>query len=305
MRQADKQQGMALLVVLLVIFVGMVLLTGVFQHSLLLQRAIHRDRQQEQNRWLLLSAESLVTHKIRRELDRNHSQLPLSSPLLKGGTQVLMGKPVYYQVKDMTGCFNLNWLLIEPAAKAKPNQTLKLNTTKTVAVQWLDALLHGNHFSPLPPLSEIKASLNHAQFSHIEQLQLLPDMTPEKYRYLARFSCVLPLFSLRESDQSYKLNLNALQQYNLPLFSNVLKVSLKDKKLQELMQRIPVSGWHSLNDMPTDLKNRIQNTRYINFGSHHYQILIKLPDEKRNNTLFSQVHFYSRQAFAYQRTYRQ
>lgn len=303
MRQSDKQQGMTLLVVLLVIFVGMVLLTGIFQHSLLLQRIIHHDRQQQQNRWLLLSAESLVTHKISRELERNQSQLMRSSPLITGGTQILMGQRIHYQVQDITGCFNINWLLVEPAARHQPKSNFRSEVTKNRAAQWLDALLHNNHFTLLPPLSEIKSSLNGAQFSHIEQLQLLAGMTPEKYRYLASFSCVLPLFSLRENNQSYKLNLNALQQYNLPLFSKVLKSNYKIKKLQQLMQRIPASGWHSIKDIPSDMKDLVQNTRYLNFGSHHYQIMLTLPDEKHYNALFTQVHFYSRQAFAYQRTY--
>ncbi|MGM3192498.1 type II secretion system protein GspK [Dickeya dadantii subsp. dieffenbachiae] len=296
MTRADDQKGVILLMVMLVVFIGMLLLAGVMQNSLLLHYSLRHHRQQLNQRWALLSAESMIAQSLRAQLVQYHSQLTTGALAAAGTMQDSGGQAIRYQVKDLSGCVNLNWLLIEG------KKTDRASVRKNVARDWIDAALAKQGFSHLPAQDKLKTMLNGAEFVDISQLSLLSLPAAER-RFLQRISCVWPIFSLSETPDVFKINVNAITRETLPLLAEVLHVPDKQMSLESLLLSRPATGWHGEKDLPPALAASMHKNRYLNFGSHHYLLTLTLSTDGHNLGLATLLYFYQGQALVYRRSY--
>ncbi len=293
MTRADDQKGIILLMVMLVVLIGMLLLAGVMQNSLLVHYSLRHHRQQMNQRWALLSAESVIAQSLRMQLAQHHSQLITGALAATGATQDSSGQAIRYQVKDLSGCFNLNWLLIE----AKKSD--RAGVGKNMARDWIDAVLAKQGFSPLPSQDVLKTRLNGAEFSDISQLSQLPLPAAER-AFLQRISCVWPIFSLSETSDVFKININAITRETLPLLAEVLHITDKQTPLESLLRSRPATGWRGVKELPPALAH---DNRYLNFGSHHYLLTLTLSSDGHNLGLATLLYFYQGQALVYHRRY--
>ncbi|MCL6405230.1 general secretion pathway protein GspK [Dickeya dadantii] len=293
MRRADDQKGIILLMVMLVVFIGMLLLTGVIQSSLLVHYSLRHQRQQITQRWALLGAESMIARSLYLQLAQHHSQLTTGALAATGTTQDSNGQAIRYQVKDLSGCFNLNWLFIQ-AKKADRD-----GVRKNMARDWINAVLAKQGFSPLPPQDTLKIMLNGAEFTDTNQLGLLALPAAEK-NFLQRIGCVWPIFSLSATPDAFKINVNAITQETLPLLAEMLHVTDNPVLLTSLLQSRPATGWREAKDLPMALAH---DKRYLNFGSHHYLLTLILSSDGHHVGLSTLLYFYQGRALVYRRRY--
>ncbi|QOL15480.1 general secretion pathway protein GspK [Dickeya dianthicola] len=296
MTRADDQKGVILLMVMLVVFIGMLLLAGVMQGSLLMHNSLRHYRQQINQRWALLSAESMIAQRLRAQLVQHHSQLTTGAVAAAGTTQDSSGQAIRYQVTDLSGCFNLNWLLLEA------KKTDRIGVGKNVAHDWINAALAKQGFPPLPPPNVLKARLNGAEFIDTSQVSLLPLSAAERH-FLQRISCVWPIFSLPEAPDAFKININAITRETLPLLAEVLHIPDKKVSLELLLRSRPATGWRGEKDLPPALATLAHNNRYLNFGSHHYLLTLIFSTGGHNLGLATLLYFYQGQALVYRRSY--
>ncbi|NKI74120.1 general secretion pathway protein GspK [Dickeya sp. CFBP 2040] len=321
MTRADDQKGVILLIVMLVVFIGMLLLAGGMRNSLLLYHSLRHHRQQINQRWVLLSAESIVAQRLRTQLVLHHSQLATGAFAATGTVQDSNGQAISYQVKDLSGCFNLNWLLIETkktdGAGVGQNDVMGKNDSvvknndggknddgvgKNVARDWINAVLAKQGFSPLPLPGVLRAMLNGAEFTDASQLSLLPLSEAER-DFLQRISCVWPIFSLSQTSDVFKININAITHETLPLLAEVLHISDKKVALEPLLLSRPATGWHDAKALPPALADLTHNNRYLNFGSHHYLLTLNFSQGGEHFSLVTLLYFYRGQALVYRRNY--
>ena len=324
----NKQQGVALLIVLMILAIMAALAA-----KMTLQFQVSQQRQswllnQQQLRWLTFAAEEIALPRLRNELtenvqNNNLDQLSMQERTFDGED----GFSVNYVVADSQNCFNLNSLRNnEPAAtlEDKPYNTrileqLLLNAQAT-AVQtdrFIDTLsdyldddndiraagAESDYYESLTPP---RAAANQRLFS-MNELALLPDLPLLPLKQIRNQLCLLP-------EEFEQINVNTLTQAQAPLLSAVFLGGISQDDAKKLIAARPRKGWASVDAFLKDVKKQKltlelksgQLKPLLTVRSQYFVLYTQGKFEGQQNTMSSYVQFNPRDSKIqiYQRRYR-
>ena len=307
MNKAKSQQGVALLMVLLILVVVTMALTQ-------MQSASRQDLERIEGRYLqqqgwgyLLGAETLARQVLTdgriREQPRWWSTIRgevVSYPVDEGMLTI--------QVKDLRTCFNLNhlasltsqeasiqvrellpWRLYINAAQENPlvqkNQSwtadLDLNQFLDLARDWVDkdneALPEGAETGQYLLADPPRVAANQP-FADVSEVNWLMPQNRQRFRQLPEEVCVLP-------DTRLRLNINTLAEEDLPLLWGLFEGQVQLASLKNWWNTRPAVGYKSLDDFWEDLgetnlpqddnwKQRVGGS--LMFVSDFYQVTIHM-----------------------------
>ncbi|WP_433977409.1 type II secretion system minor pseudopilin GspK [Erwinia sp. E_sp_B01_9] len=203
-------------------------------------------QQQLKDKWLLLSAESVMVHHYSALLSA-----PVMAPSLAGRQPDLQsdGHTFTVVIRDLQACFNLNSLFYlaekkearekerrggagcRPAPRPFPEQIflrllIATGSDETVAEQIL---------------SEIKesAQISGRMFADISELRAMKSLNRQQWQALAGQLCALP-------DTRLRINVNGLQPSQALLLSALLNLPLSAEEVKNLLDTRPKAGWATL-----------------------------------------------------------
>ncbi|WP_019211462.1 type II secretion system minor pseudopilin GspK [Yersinia massiliensis] len=303
-----NQQGMALLVVLMITALMTMIAVNMNDYGL---RAVNRATStqfQLQTKWLLLSAESLVKRQQLSSLpvDKIH----LGQSWARADQQmVLDGNPVNFSLRDRQACFNLNGIgqnrgtegEKETSDKVYSQQvfhslllTLGLDATQaknmTLAlVDWIDKddlARQGGRESAQYRDHQPKLMPANRPMLNISEFRVLAGVDQALYLRLKPMICTLPTQNLR-------INVNTLSPAQAPLLAALFLGEMSVETAQQLIAARPANGWQSVNDLKRFTLDSstafTQAQTAITLTSDHFELSLWLDEEQRNNRIRSQL----------------
>lgn len=223
-----RQQGMALITVLLIIALMTTLAVLSQRHwTQALQRATSQHFLQ-QTRWTLKGAETWLRQQPAAVIDNRTQQLQLDDSL------------VHYRWRDRQHCFNLNAL----GQHARINDQGKLH--RTSAQQLFARLLAQIGFAEDEigsVLAQLQSQLNPGGQKQwpllLDKSELRPLFTAARWTQLAPLICALP-------DNALRININALSMAEIALVQALFGEGFDPAQASQLLNQRPAAGWKTL-----------------------------------------------------------
>ena len=246
-----REQGVALLMVMLLLALMATIAVGINQFWL---SAFNRTFNQIQAKWTLLGGETFARQWLAESL-QSEPVVHLGQRWAKPG-QALRTEDgnIAITFSDAQACFNINSLNYRvptaeqpvektpPATEDSPAPVFKPD----IAHQVFNALLANLGFSEAEArqLSDsIKAQLapGSVAFADISELRPMPGVERERFLRLSPLLCALP-------EQKPQININTLDQQQLPLLQALFLNRATHNTLQQLLTARPLNGWNSISD---------------------------------------------------------
>lgn len=248
-----KSQGMALLIVLLLLALMAILSMGIQQYwQLTFSRTLHAQNA-FQAKWDLLAGEQFARKALLDSL-HDESSVNLGQRWAAPGMIRTEDREISYVIKDAQSCFNINTLRYHylpekpktPAEPQKSVQPAEKPTGKDITRQVFDALLSNLAFTDdeIERLgSEIARQLKAegSAFTDVSELRAFPFVNRQQYLRLQPWLCALP-------ERKPAININTLSEAQLPLLRALFLNQTSDSKLKQLLHARPDSGWLALDD---------------------------------------------------------
>ncbi|VTQ56829.1 Type II secretory pathway, component PulK [Campylobacter jejuni] len=324
----NKQQGVALLIVLMILAIMAALAA-----KMTLQFQVSQQRQswllnQQQLRWLTLGAEEIALPRLRKELTENAYNNNLDQFSMQEGTFIAPdGFSVNYVVTDGQNCFNLNSLRNnEPDTKLEdePYNTqilkqllLDAQATSVEIDRFTDSLSDyldtdndtrtaGAESEYYETLTPPRAAANQRLFS-MNELALLPDLPFSPLTRIRTQLCALP-------EESQQINVNTLTEAQAPLLSALFLGGINQDDAMKLIAVRPRRGWVSVDAFLKEVKKQ-KLTLDVQTGdlkplltvrSQYFVLHTQGHFEEQQNTMSSYAHFNPEDSkiTIYQRRYR-
>lgn len=260
-----KQQGVALVAVLMIIAIVVVIavnMTGRLQLQLQRQQNI---QQQQQAFWYAMGAEQFARVLLARTLAGQETVHLGQDWALSGASFPVENGTIAGDVSDLRSCFNLNALQnVVPASGGRVEQTaaqkafirlLELKATElSIPAEYLSARL-GDWLDEDSLLSSAGsaedddyAALRFAYYSantlmaSVSELRVILDITAADYQLLAPLVCVVP------EDNSLLLNVNTLTEDSAVLLAAVIP-ELSEQAALDIIAERPEQGFASLDEL--------------------------------------------------------
>ena len=260
-----KQQGVALVAVLMIIAIVVVIavnMTGRLQLQLQRQQNI---QQQQQAFWYAMGAEQFARVLLSRTLAGQETVHLGQDWALSGASFPVENGTIAGDVSDLRSCFNLNALQnVVPASGGRVEQTaaqkafvrlLELKATElSIPAEYLSARL-GDWLDEDSLLSSAGsaedddyAALRFAYYSantlmaSVSELRVILDITAADYQLLAPLVCVVP------EDNSLLLNVNTLTEDSAVLLAAVIP-ELSEQAALDIIAERPEQGFASLDEL--------------------------------------------------------
>ncbi|WP_166838180.1 type II secretion system minor pseudopilin GspK [Rheinheimera pleomorphica] len=260
-----KQQGVALVAVLMIIAIVVVIavnMTGRLQLQLQRQQNI---QQQQQAFWYAMGAEQFARVLLSRTLAGQETVHLGQDWALSGASFPVENGTIAGDISDLRSCFNLNALQnVVPASGGRVEQTaaqkafvrlLELKASElSIPAEYLSARL-GDWLDEDSLLSSAGsaedddyAALRFAYYSantlmaSVSELRVILDITPADYQLLAPLVCVVP------EDNSLLINVNTLTEDNAVLLAAVIPELTEQAALDIIAER-PEQGFASLDEL--------------------------------------------------------
>lgn len=249
-----REQGVALLVVMLLLALMATLAVGINQFW---YSAFNRTLAQQSRieaKWALLGAESFARQWLAESL-QGESVVHLGQGWAKSGQALRTEEGnIGITFNDAQACFNINTLdhhfptVEEPPAMPTSSKEEKAPPAfrADIARQVFDALLANLGFPEAEARQlgdSIKTRLapGSLAFSDISELRPLPGVNRERFLRLKPLLCALPV-------QQPEININTLGVEQLPLLQALFLNKATRQTLQQLLATRPLSGWKSISD---------------------------------------------------------
>lgn len=294
-----RHQGMALLVVMLLLALMATLAVSINQFW---YSAFNRTLTQQsriQAKWSLLGAEIFARQWLAESLQ--------SEPAVHFGQrwaqadQALRTEDgsIGITFRDAQACFNINTLNYrfrpaQPPALEPDKGTVAIVSTDIVR-EVFDALLANLGFSAAEIQrlgDDIQARLapGLVAFSDISELRPLPGVSRERFLQLRPLLCALP-------DQKPEININTLGDEQLPLLQALFLNKTSRQALQPLLAARPLNGWNNVSDptfqqalqalrLPTLEGEKLLTTR-----SHYFYALLTTESDRGSYQLQSFLRY--------------
>jgi len=247
----NRQQGIALLLVMLLLALMATLAVNINQHW---YAAFSRTVAQQSRilaKWQLLGGETVARLRLAQSL-QGETTVHLGQAWAQSG-QALDSEEGNIDIafRDAQACFNLNTLnyqfrepetLLEPLSEEETGPVFKAD----IARQVFDALLANFDFSNMEIKligDSIKNRLtsDKTAFSDISELRQLPGISRERFLQLKPLFCTLV-------EQKPAININTLGMKQWPLLRALFLNEPSADVVQQLLATRPATGWKSLSD---------------------------------------------------------
>ena len=324
----NKQQGVALLIVLMILAIMAALAT-----KMTLQFQVSQQRQswllnQQQLRWLTFAAEEIALPRLRKELTENTYNNNLDQFAMQEG--VFNGRDGYsvsYIVADGQNCFNLNSLRNNEPGKTQEDEPyntqilkqllLNAQATSVQTERFTDTLsdyldtdndiraagAESDYYESLTPP---RAAANQRLFS-LNELALLPDLPLTPLKQIRNQLCTLP-------EEFQQINVNTLTLEQTPLLSALFLGGINDDDATKLIAARPRRGWISVDAFLKEVKKQkltleVQSGELkplLTVRSQYFVLYTQGKFEEQQNTMSSYVQFNPKDSKIqiYQRRYR-
>lgn len=266
----SKQQGVALLIVLMILAIMAALAA-----KMTLQFQVSQQRQswllnQQQLRWLTFAAEEIALPQLRNELTENPNYNSLDQFSAQAGHFAGQdGFSVDYIVTDGQNCFNLNSLRNnQPDTKmeGEPYNTqvlkqllLNARATSVQADRFTDTLsdyldadnnvrTSGAESEYYEKLIPPRSAANQRLFS-LNELALLPDLPLLPLKQIRHQLCTLP-------EEFQQINVNTLTEEQAPLLSALFLGGINQETATRLISLRPRKGWASVDTFLEEVKRQ-------------------------------------------------
>lgn len=238
----QRQRGMALLVILLIIAMMTLLIATSTQYARQALTLTDSSQAMLQVKWDLLGAERwfLATQPLDRPADVVHQR--------QFGSQ-----PLRFALRDRQACFNLNALLPQSAPDAEGRVTPSV--ARQVFLHMLEnldlpAAQANTLMQQMIAMGKPDPGVNQWRlFDEISQLRVLPAVTPDLWRRLQPLLCVTP-------ETRLAINVNGLKPEQMPLFSALFAGQLSSFQLREMLAARPAAGWVDSGEMVKNISHQ-------------------------------------------------
>ena len=243
-----KQQGVALIIVLLIVAIVSVLATEMGGRLQLQIKRASNIKENNQAFWNAMGAEQYARKSIKQLIDENGKVIHLQQPWNQEFVYPIEGGGIQAQLVDMQSCFNLNALretetgpggketgslipiavfkrllgFVEPAIPS-----YNIDTLSGSLVDWLD---ENDNLSNLGAEDSEYESLQFPYVAannymvHKSELRLINGVEVPWLRELLKLVCVLP------NDDLFSINVNTVSEENAAVVAAAARLSLSDAK---------------------------------------------------------------------------
>jgi len=317
--RVDKQRGVALLVVLILLVMMSALAAKISQQFCRNLQKTHYQVSQQQLRWAMQAQEKVV--KDRLQTDASGESQPLApdgdwhQPLETQGEDYT----VVSQVEDAQDCFNVNNLLAAekiaqgqntPAVPEKPLKELMVeqiltrsgigqSTAEEIYLQLVDYLDGDSTTVKEGAESDAWAGVVPARLPanqmmrNIAEIKLLPAFPAAAYAKVSKLLCALP-------DSASKVDINTLSQEQAAILAALFPGKLTDDDAVRLIESRPETGWENIeafskvleqnfpqlkDDLPRVAEQLSINSRYfrVNFVGNTDDLTLRVASQLQVN----------------------
>ena len=243
----QKQRGVALIVVLLIVAIVSVLATEMGGRLQLQIKRASNIKDNNQAFWYAMAAEQLARKSIKLLIDEHGKVIHLDQEWDKEFVYPIDGGGIQAQLVDMQSCFNLNALKISGTSTGGGKRPLledrklafkllldevepkipsyNIDVLRDSLVDWLDAddtpSDYGVEDSEYESLQFPYVAANNYML-HKSELRLINGVEAPWFRALLKLVCVLPNESL------FKININTVTEENAAVLAAATGLSLSD-----------------------------------------------------------------------------
>lgn len=269
MSRVHKQQGVALLVVLILLVMMSALAAKISQQFCRNLQKTHYQVSQQQLRWAIQRQEEAVKHRLLTAISGEGSVLTLKGewhePLETQGEFYT----VVSQVEDAQNCFNVNNLLAEsasageaekpdatPAVTEKPRQQqiveqlltdsgVSTLTAEEIYLQLVDYLDEDTTTAKAGQEDDAWAGLQPARLPanrmmlSLNELKLLPAFPAAAWPKVSKLFCALPTTTSR-------VDVNTLMPEQAGLLAALFPGNLTEEEAKRVIESRPEEGWESV-----------------------------------------------------------
>jgi general secretion pathway protein K len=238
-----KQQGVALIIVLLIVAIVSVLATEMGGRLQLQIKRASNIKENNQAYWNAMGAEQYARKSIKQLIDENGKVIHLEQPWNQEFVYPIEGGGIQAQLVDMQSCFNLNALRETGAGSLIPERiaafkrllgfvepaipSYNIDTLSGSLVDWLD---EDDNLSNLGAEDSEYESLQFPYVAannymvHKSELRLINGVEVPWLRELLKLVCVLP------NDDLFSINVNTVSEENAAVVAAAARLSLSDAK---------------------------------------------------------------------------
>lgn len=249
-----REQGVALLMVMLLLALMATIAVGINQFWFSAFNRTLNQQSRIQAKWALLGGETLARQWLAESL-QSEPVVHLGQSWAKPGQSLRTEDGnIAITFSDAQACFNINSLNYRVATVEQPvEKTATASEDNSASVfkpdiahQVFTALLANLGFSEAETrqLSDsIKAQLapGSVAFADISELRPLPGVGRERFLRLSPLLCALP-------EQKPQININTLGLRQLPLLQALFLNKATQGALQQLLAARPLNGWKTISD---------------------------------------------------------
>lgn len=292
MKPNTRQQGVALVTVLMIVAIIAVIavnMSGRLQLQLQRQQTL---QQQQQAFWYAIGAESFAKVLLRRSLDGQDVVHLKQDWATAGASFMVENGQIAGEIKDLNSCFNLNALQRQPdrsqggqvqqtaaqrsfqrlLEQAVPELSMPAEYLTARLSDWLDedSILNsagGAEQDDYAALAFPYYTANSLMVSETE-LRLILDLTPADYQLLQPYICVIP-----ESD-TLQLNVNTLSEDQSVLLMALIP-ELTETQANDAISNRPDEGY-------SDIDSFLQNAALSG---------VTIPDDVKSMLTVKSSHF--------------
>lgn len=273
MKSPHRQQGVAIITVLLIVVIVTVLAVQMSGRlRLQIARVISSDHA-EQAYWHWMSAESLVRQVLLAELEEDDNRVHLQQNwATQQGPFPVRNGMIAGEIKDLHSCFNLNALYkneedlaaltlameqYQALLEALEFDQYTAERLTATLIDWIDrdTQLHSNlgaedaDYESLPQPYQAANSL----LSHRSELRQIMGYTQEVYERLRPFVCVIP------AQTQWRLNLNTVPEDRVELIVAFFRGQMDMNSAQNLLGARPQDGFADVESIQqlTEIQNLV------------------------------------------------
>ncbi|WP_416351530.1 type II secretion system minor pseudopilin GspK [Parashewanella curva] len=263
-----RQQGVALLVVLLIVALIAVIATDITSRNQISVRRTINLTEYDQAYWYALSLEQLANKVLKKDLDDSKGEVNLSQVWAQTGVVFpVENGALAGEIKDMRACFNLNALSVKATQpqnnNGSPNQ-------EPLAVQQFASLLEALSVEPFTAEQLAKSLRNYidtspavggyygpdaeyeardvpyraakTMMSHRSELRAVLGFTQKVYDKLAPYVCAIP------GDDKQLININTIQPEQAPLLAGMLLNQISADEAKGIIESRGAKGYDDLQE---------------------------------------------------------
>ncbi len=259
----QRQKGMALLVILLVLAVMVTMASSMTQRYRLEWQRTYNQQLQQQNYWYLLGSETLIAKILVQDFTDNPDKNSLAQYWATEGLVFPVDNTSLREViRDSQACFNLNSL-------ADDSDDSSTNTTASYRAQvfqdllitlevdeyraqqitaalrdWLDSNTTvrslGAEDSEYEALQPPYLPANNLM-QDVSELRAVKGVDASVYRRLLPYICVIP-------EKTLQVNVNTLRPVQAPLLAALFLNTLSVDDARSVLEQRPSEGWDSVSE---------------------------------------------------------